>query len=338
LAGAISARIGSDWVRDLDRLKALGEYADDPAFQDEFLAIKHANKEALAATVSELCNETIDPASLFDVQVKRMHEYKRQLLNAMHIIALYRRLKADPGASVPPRTFIFGAKAAPAYRMAKLVIRLINGIARTVNADPETNGKLKVVFIPDYRVTIASRVIPAADVSEQISTAGMEASGTGNMKLALNGALTIGTLDGANIEIRDAVGEGNIFIFGRTAEEVARLREPGRYNPWDVVRGDPELAAVVETLREGAFADGDGPALKEIWSALMERGDRYMHVADFRSYADTQARAGRLFADRRAWAAMAIRNVAAMGYFSSDRAIRDYAREIWDLAPVPVEG
>ena len=337
LAAAISARIGDGWTRDLDRLAELKPHADDPSFQDEFCAIKRANKLALAAMVAELCGETIDPDSLFDVQVKRMHEYKRQLLNAMHVIALYRRLKADPGASVPARTFIFGAKAAPAYRMAKLVIRLINGIAKTVNADAETNARLKVVFIPDYRVTVASRVIPAADLSEQISTAGMEASGTGNMKLALNGALTIGTLDGANIEIRDAVGAENIFIFGHTAEEVAALWASRRYDPWEVVRADPELAAVVDALRDGTFADGDAPALREIWSALMEHGDRFMHVADFRSYADTQTRAGELFTDRRAWAAMAIRNVASMGYFSSDRAIRDYAREVWDLAPVTVE-
>jgi len=336
LAGAISARIGDGWARDLDALAGLGAHADDAGFQDEFLAIKYANKVALAAMVRELCGVSVDPASLFDVQVKRMHEYKRQLLNAMHIIALYRRMKDDPGAELSPRTFVFGAKAAPAYRMAKLVIRLINGIAEKVNADPATNDRLKVVFIPDYRVTIASRVIPAADLSEQISTAGMEASGTGNMKLALNGALTIGTLDGANIEISEAVGGENIFIFGHTADEVAALREPGRYDPSAVVRGDPELAGVVEALRDGTFADGDASALREIWSALMEHGDRFMHVADFRSYADTQARAGRLFADRRAWAAMAIRNVAAMGYFSSDRAIREYASEIWGLAPVPV--
>ncbi|MBZ5587322.1 MAG: glycogen/starch/alpha-glucan phosphorylase [Acidobacteriia bacterium] len=336
LAGAISGRIGDAWTRDLDRLAELRPSADDTGFQDEFLTIKRANKVALAATVKELCGIVIDPESLYDVQVKRMHEYKRQLLNAMHIISLYRRVKADRSAVGTPRTFIFGAKAAPAYRMAKLVIRLINGIADVINADPDARGCLKVVFIPDYRVTIANTVIPAADLSEQISTAGMEASGTGNMKLALNGALTIGTLDGANIEIRDAVGEENIFIFGHTAEQVAELRRSGRYDPLDCVRSDAELAGVLETLRNGAFADGDGPALGEIWSALMERGDRFMHVADFRSYVDTQRRAGELFADRRAWAAKAIRNVASMGYFSSDRAIRDYAREIWNLtSPSP---
>ncbi len=338
LASAISNRIGEGWTRDLERLRDLLPYADEPGFQDEFLAIKRANKVDLARLVEELCGVSIDPDSLYDVQVKRMHEYKRQLLNAMHIIALYRRLKADPHADLTPRTFIFGAKAAPAYRMAKLVIRLINGIAEVVNADKTVAGKLKVVFLPDYRVTTASVIIPAADLSEQISTAGMEASGTGNMKLALNGALTIGTLDGANIEIRDAVGEENIFIFGYTAEEVARLRQPGRYNPWERYHADAELAAVIDAMRDGAFAGADAGVLREIWSALMQHGDRFMHLADFRSYADAQAQAGRLFRDRRTWAAKAIRNVACMGYFSSDRAIHEYARGIWNLHPVPPVG
>jgi starch phosphorylase len=337
LASAITTRIGDGWIRDLERLRELLAHADDPAFQDEFLAIKRANKIDLANVVRTACGVVIDPDSLYDVQVKRMHEYKRQLLNAMHIIALYRRLKADPHADLTPRTFIFGAKAAPAYRMAKLVIRLINGIAEVVNSDAALENKLKVVFLPDYRVTIASVVIPAADLSEQISTAGMEASGTGNMKLALNGALTIGTLDGANIEIRDAVGEENIFIFGHTAEEVAQLRQPGRNNPSDLYRADPELAGVMDALRDGTFAGQDAGVLQEIWSALMQHGDRFMHVADFRSYADAQERAGVLFRDRRVWAARAIRNVACMGYFSSDRAIREYAREIWNLTPVPPE-
>ena len=338
LAESITARIGDGWARDLERLRDLLPLADDPTFQDEFLAIKRANKVALVSLVRELCGVEIDPDSLYDVQIKRMHEYKRQLLNAMHIIALYRRLKANQHTEVNPRTFIFGAKAAPAYRMAKLVIRLINGIAETINADPEVSGMLRVVFIPDYRVTIASAVIPAADLSEQISTAGMEASGTGNMKLALNGALTIGTLDGANIEIKDAVGEENIFVFGRTAEQVAELRQPGRYNPWEFTRQDGELAGVLEALRDGTFANGDARALQEIWSSLMEHGDRFMHVADFRSYADAQTRAGTLFGDRRAWAAKAIRNVACMGAFSSDRAIREYARDVWNLTPVPLPG
>ncbi len=334
LASAISARIGEGWVRDLEGLRALLAHADDPAFQEEFLAIKRANKVALAGVVEKLCGVAIDPDSLFDVQVKRLHEYKRQLLNAMHIIALYRRLKANGGAGVVPRTFLFGAKAAPAYRMAKLIIRLINGIADVVNSDPAVAGTLKVAFLPDYRVTLAASVIPAADLSEQISTAGMEASGTGNMKLALNGALTIGTLDGANIEIRDAVGEENIFIFGHTAAEIAELRSAGRYDPWELYRNDAELAGVVDALRDGEFAAGDGAALREIWSSLMEHGDRFLHLADFRPYAEAQARAAALFSDRRAWARKAIRNVACMGYFSSDRAIRQYADEVWGLAAV----
>jgi starch phosphorylase len=335
LASAISARIGDGWARDLEKLKDLLPFAEDPTFQEEFLAVKRANKVDLAGLVERACGVAIDPDSLYDVQVKRMHEYKRQLLNAMHLIALYARMKADPSADLTPRTFIFGAKAAPAYRMAKLVIRLINGIAEVVNADTSMAGRLKVVFLPDYRVTVASAVIPAADLSEQISTAGMEASGTGNMKLALNGALTIGTMDGANIEIRDAVGEENIFIFGHTAEEVAQLRQPGQNNPWERYRTDPELAGVIDALRDGVFAGSDAGLLREIWSALMQHGDRFMHLADFRSYSDAQARAGILFRDRRAWAAKAIRNVACMGYFSSDRAIREYAREIWNLVPVP---
>jgi starch phosphorylase len=337
-ASAITKRIGDSWTRDLNRLRELLAFTDDADFQDEFLAVKRANKVDLAKLVEELCGVSVDPDSLYDVQVKRMHEYKRQLLNAMHIIALYRRLKADPHADLTPRTFIFGAKAAPAYRMAKLVIRLINGIAEVVNADKTVAGKLKVVFLPDYRVTTASVIIPAADLSEQISTAGMEASGTGNMKLALNGALTIGTLDGANIEIRDAVGEENIFIFGHTAEEVAGLRQPGRYNPWERYHADAELATVIDALRDGPFAGADAGVLREIWSAMMQHGDRFMHLADFRSYADAQAQAGRLFGDRHAWAAKAIRNVACMGYFSSDRAIHEYARGIWNLHPVPPAG
>jgi starch phosphorylase len=334
LAAAISARIGDGWTHDLDRLAELRPLAEDASFRAEFAAIKHANKLDLVQLARDETGIEIDPGSLFDVQVKRMHEYKRQLLNAMHIIALYRRLKADPFAPFVPRTFIFGGKAAPAYRMAKLVIKLINSIAATVNADVTIGGKLKVVFLPDYRVTIAAKVIPAADLSEQISTAGFEASGTGNMKLALNGALTIGTLDGANIEIRDAVGAQDIFIFGHTAAEVAALRRPGRHDPARVCRADPELAAVVESLRSGAFVGGDEAMLREIYATLIERGDPFCHIADFRAYANAQARVAALYRDPEAWTATAIRNVAAMGPFSSDRAIREYAREVWEIEPL----
>ncbi len=336
LAALITETIGPGWERDLDRLSQLADHATDPAFQDRFLAVKRANKIDLAHTVEALTGVTIDPDSLYDVQIKRLHEYKRQLLNVLHIIALYRRIKAAPGTVSVPRTVIFGAKAAPAYHRAKLIIRLITAVGETVNSDPAVAGRLKVVFLPDYRVTLAEKIIPAADLSEQISTAGKEASGTGNMKLALNGALTIGTLDGANIEIRDAVGEENLFIFGLTAEEVADLQAARSYDPWRFYHEDEELAAVLDAIRDGVFGGADAPRLRELWSALLEEGDPYFHLADFRPYLEAQARAEGLFTDRRAWAERAIRNVAAMGYFSSDRAIREYAEKVWDIRPVPV--
>jgi starch phosphorylase len=337
LANSITKRIGDGWARDLDRLAELERWADDPEFQDEFLEIKRANKGALAVTVKTLTGVELDPASLFDVQIKRLHEYKRQLLNILHVMLLYRRLKADPTADVLPRSFIFGAKAAPSYHMAKLIIRLINGVADVVNSDLEVDGRIRVAFLPDYRVTLAEKIIPAADLSEQISTAGMEASGTGNMKLALNGALTIGTLDGANIEILERVGADNMFIFGLTADEVGEKLGTGGYNPWKIAESDPELAAVLDDLHGGVFAGSDAGPLREIWSSLMKHGDRYMVLADFRSYVEAHERAAALYQDRRAWAAAAIRNVAAMGYFSSDRSIREYATTIWGLEPVAVE-
>ncbi len=336
LAGLVTEAIGDGWERDLDRLADLLPLASDTAFQERFLEVKRANKADLAQTVAELTGISIDPESLYDVQIKRLHEYKRQLLNVLHIIAVYRRLKAAPGAEVTPRTFIFGAKAAPAYHRAKLIIRLITAVAETINSDPGVADRLKVVFLPDYRVTLAEKIIPAADLSEQISTAGKEASGTGNMKLALNGALTIGTLDGANIEIRDAVGEDNIFIFGLTADQVAELQAGGTYDPWLYYNQDEELRAVLDALRDGVFGGPDAPSLRELWSALLEEGDPYFHLADFRPYADAQQRAASLYVHRGSWAAKAIRNVAAMGYFSSDRAIREYAQKIWDLHPVPI--
>jgi len=337
LAAAISRRIGDGWRTDLTRLAELLPLADDAEFGAEFLAIKLANKRDLAALIRASCGVEVDPTSLFDVQIKRLHEYKRQLLAAMHIVALYRRIKARPRQAVTPRTFVFAAKAAPAYRMAKLIIKLINAIAEVVNRDEDVAGRLRVVFLPDYRVTLAEKIVPAADLSEQISTAGKEASGTGNMKLALNGALTIGTLDGANVEIRDAVGEENIFIFGLTADEVERTRRHG-YDPWQLYHADRELAGVIDDLRDGTFVGGDPWLLRDVYASLMERGDYYMHLADFRAYLDAQARVDRLFGDARAWAATAIRNVAAMGYFSSDRAIREYAEKVWDVRPVPVAG
>ena len=337
LSAAITERIGGGWAKDLDRLYELGSHADDESFQDEFLAIKRANKTDLAVELERLCGLVLDVDSLFDVQIKRLHEYKRQLLNVMHIIMLYQRIKADPQREVVPRSFVFGAKAAPSYHMAKLIIRLINGVADVVNNDPDVDGRLRVAFPPDYRVSLAEKIIPAADLSEQISTAGMEASGTGNMKLALNGALTIGTLDGANIEIKDAVGDDNIFIFGLTADEVEERLTSGSHKPWDIYRSDPELAAVLDAIQAGEFVGSDRDAVRGIWSSLMEHGDRYVVLADFRTYADTQERAAEFFKDRRGWARAAILNIAAMGYFSSDRAILEYADKIWGLESVAVK-
>jgi starch phosphorylase len=338
LADAITHRIGEGWATDLDLIQGLFDHAEDPVFQEEILAIKRANKVDLAATLEQICGVPVQPDSLFDVQIKRLHEYKRQLLKLMHVIWLYQRIKEGPAADVQPRTIIFGAKAAPSYHMAKLIIRLINGVAAVVNTDADVAGRLTVAFPPDYRVTLAEKIIPAADLSEQISTAGMEASGTGNMKLSLNGALTVGTLDGANIEIRDAVGGDNMFIFGLTADEVEFRLRTGSHDPWAFHKTDPELAAVIDAIHSGVFVGSDAAALQPIWSALMEHGDRYMHLADFRPYIEVQERAARMYRDKpRAWATAAIRNVAAMGYFSSDRSIREYAENIWDLAPVTVE-
>jgi starch phosphorylase len=336
LASLISRHIGEGWPRDLDRLQELERLADDHAFQDEFLTIKTANKRDLAATIHDLCRVRLDPTSLYDVQIKRLHEYKRQLLNIMHVIHLHRLIKQDPTRDMVPRSFIFGAKAAPAYYMAKLIIRLVNGVAEVVNNDRVVDGRIRVIFVPDYRVTLAEKIIPAADISEQISTAGMEASGTGNMKLALNGAITIGTLDGANIEIRERVGDDNMFIFGLAAEDVESNLATGSHRPWKWYESDPELAAVVDDLRNGVYAGTDAGPLREIWSALMEHGDRYMVLADFRAYIEAHERAAALYQDRRAWAAAAIRNIAAMGYFSSDRAIHEYAEKVWNLKPVGV--
>jgi starch phosphorylase len=335
LAALITERIGDAWQHDLGRLAALAAVADDPDFQDAFLAAKRANKAALAPLLATSCGARPDPDSLFDVQVKRMHEYKRQLLLALHVITLYRRIKADPGREITPRTVIVGGKAAPAYYMAKLVIRLINGIAAVVNPDPDVAGRLRVAFVPDYRVSLAEAIIPAADLSEQISTAGTEASGTGNMKLALNGALTIGTLDGANIEIRDAVGHENFFAFGATPAVADSLLTPGGHDPRRTLAEDEELAAVLEDLRRGTFAGSDQRLLLDLWTALVDDGDRFLTLADYRSYVETQGRVAEAFRDRRRWAAMAIRNVAAMGYFSADRAVEEYAREVWDLSPLP---
>src|SRR5438093_1254973 len=332
LADAITARIGDGWMTQLDQLAKLVDDADDPAFRSEIRSIKQRNKEQLARYIEAEHGISIDRNSMFDVQVKRLHEYKRQLLNLLHVVALYLRVKKNPDLQMVPRTFIFGGKSAPAYATAKLIIKLINSVASVVNADPQMNGKLRVVFLANYRVSLAERIFPASDLSEQISTAGKEASGTGNMKFALNGALTIGTLDGANIEIRDEVGADNFFLFGLTAQQVSELQR--RYRPRDHYEQNPELKAVLDLINSGFFEPEHPDLFKPLIYSLLEQ-DTYMLLADFQSYADCQERVGKTFLDQDRWTRMAILNIAHMGKFSSDRSIHEYADRIWKARGVP---
>ena len=340
LSGLIDRTLGSnDWTHDLEALRGLEAFADDTNFQEEFMAIKRANKQAfanLSATVGDGgCGVAINPDALFDVQIKRLHEYKRQHLNLLHILTLYRRLLSDPNMTIVPRVFIFGAKAAPGYTLAKCIIRAINKVAERINHDPRIKGMIKIVFPENYRVTLAEKMIPAADLSEQISTAGKEASGTGNMKLSLNGALTIGTLDGANVEIKDAVGDENIFIFGNTVQEVEALKRNG-YNPYDFYNNDWELREVINWLRSDYFTPGEQDAFAPICDSLLDHGDPFMVLADYADYVRVQSLVDKAYADPKKWAKMAIINTARMGHFSSDRTIGEYSKNIWKLKPVKV--
>jgi starch phosphorylase len=335
LAELISSRIGRGWERNLDELHALEPLAKDPEFQRQFMEVKHANKVELAGIIKEECGVTVDPSALFDVQIKRLHEYKRQHLNLLHILALYRRILQEPDYDITPRVFIFAAKAAPGYDLAKNIIKAINAVGAKINSDPRVKDRLKVVFLPNYRVSLAQKIVPAADLSEQISTAGKEASGTGNMKLSLNGALTIGTLDGANVEIREEVGPENIFIFGMTVEEVNELWKKG-YNPHDFLQQHDELRAVVDWVGSNYFTADEPPGVFNMLRDNLVYHDPFLCLPDFRSYSDAQERVGVAFKDKARWAEMAILNTARMGKFSSDRTITEYAREIWQLDPVAV--
>jgi starch phosphorylase len=331
LARLISENIGDGWITDLDQLHRLEPLAEDSAFRQRFAAIKQENKQRLSQVIADEAWVEVDPQSLFDVQVKRIHEYKRQLLNVMHVVHLYLSVVEDGEALTTPRTCIFAGKAAPGYWAAKQVIKLIHSVAKVVNADPRCRDQLRLVFLPDYRVSLAERIIPAADLSEQISTAGMEASGTGNMKFALNGALTIGTLDGANIEIMEEVGAENIFIFGHTAAEIAELRASGGYSPQACAMQDQRLGRVVDALSSDLFCNKEPGIFGWIKEMLLRGGDYYYHLADLPSYIGRQAEAAREYGQRQRWLRKAVLNVARTGKFSSDRTIRQYATEIWGM-------
>ncbi len=336
LSRLISSRIGEGWVTDAARLRELEAYADDPEFQAAFGQVKRANKERLAGIIRETLGIGVDPDSLFDTQIKRLHEYKRQLLNVLHILHLYSQIKDDGRTDLVPRTFVFAAKAAPGYQTAKLIVKLINDVAGIVNQDPEVNRFIRVAFLPDYRVSLAERIIPATDLSEQISTAGTEASGTGNMKFALNGALTIGTLDGANVEIREEVGADNFFLFGKRVEEVQELQQGG-YDPRALYQQDADLRRVLDYFENGFFDLEQPDLFLPLRQHLLDHGDRYLLCADFRAYLEAQEAVDQAYRDPGRWARMAILNVARIGSFSSDRTIAEYAAKVWGLEPCPID-
>lgn len=336
LATLLDAKVGDDWPTDLKKLHKLADFAKDPALQDNFMAIKQQNKADLAREIKKLTRIEVDPAALFDVQIKRLHEYKRQHLNLLHILALYRRILQNPDYDMVPRVFLFGAKAAPGYKLAKEIIYAINKVADKINHDKRVKNRIKVVFMPNYRVSLAEKMIPAADVSEQISTAGKEASGTGNMKLALNGAITVGTLDGANIEIAEEVGEDNIAIFGLTVDEVKALYESG-YNSFDYYHNNPELKAILDWLETDYFTPGKPGELAAIKRSLLEGGDPYLVLADFESYLAAQQKVDTWYRDKALWAEKAILNTASVGKFTSDRSIEDYVERVWQLKPCQIK-
>ncbi|HPS45033.1 MAG TPA: glycogen/starch/alpha-glucan family phosphorylase, partial [Treponemataceae bacterium] len=336
LSELITETIGDKWVTDLFELKKLIPHAENPEFRKKWLEVKQRKKEFLAKYILSRNGVTVNTASLFDIHVKRMHEYKRQLLNCLHVITLYNRIKDYPGEDYVPRTVIFAGKAAPGYWLAKLVIKLITSVAETVNSDPVIGDRLKVVFLRNYAVSNAEKIIPAADLSEQISTAGTEASGTGNMKFALNGAITIGTLDGANIEIMEEVGRENIFIFGLDADGVAEKKKAG-YDPEYYYYKNLELKRVISQIQQGYFSKDEPDRFKPIVDTLLHNGDQYMLLADYEDYVACQKRVSETFRDRDRWARMSILNTANMGKFSTDRTIQEYAKDIWEIKPVKIK-
>jgi starch phosphorylase len=333
LAQLLTRTVGEGWITDLQQVQEIEKYVSDPGFQQEFMAIKRHNKEKLAHEVLLTTGISIDPDSMFDVHVKRIHEYKRQFLNLMRIIHEYLNVVEGGAAIKVPRTYIFAGKAAPGYWAAKQIIKFINNVAQIINADPRANEKMKVVFVPDYRVSLAEIIMPAADLSQQISTAGMEASGTGNMKLAMNGALTIGTMDGANIEIMEEVGEPNIYMFGLTPDEVRWYQERGTYNPRELYNSDPMLRQVVDSLTADRFCPDEQGLFRWIVDEMLDRGDRYFYLADLPAYVEASRKAEKDYQEPSTWARKAILNVARTGSFSSDRAVREYARDIWGSQP-----
>ena len=341
LSDWVTKHVGKEWITNLSKVSGLIPLAKDPKAQEEFMEIKHQNKVRLAKYIKEHNGIDVDPNSIFDVQVKRLHEYKRQLMNILHVMYLYNQLKANPDMDFYPRTFIFGAKAAAGYRTAKKTIKLINSVADVINNDPSINGKIKVVFIEDYRVSIAEWIFAAADVSEQISTASKEASGTGNMKFMLNGAITIGTMDGANVEMYEEVGADNIFIFGMSADEVIAHENNRDYNPVDIYNNDPEIRQVLNQLVDGTYSQNDRELFRELYNALLnpqqgQVADRYFILADFRAYANAQKKISAYYQNKSAWAKSAILNVAHVGKFSSDRTIQEYVDDIWKLDKITV--